>query len=232
MKVWERALDLLFPPKCPFCQKILDDPRAPLCPKCQGKLPWLEGRAGERRIDFADGCWSSLAYDDLVRSAVHHYKFHRVRALEGPLAVLMAQCLAGRLPQGADVICWAPLSRKRFRKRGFNQAELLAREIGRLLSIPAEPLLKKVKDTGPQSDLEEESARRANARGAYALLPGVSLTGRRVVLVDDVVTTGSTLSELCALLRQAGAAEVYCLTLARARGDGHQSGPPKKQENC
>ena len=54
----------------------------------------------------------------------------------------------------------------------------------------------------------------------------------RVLLVDDVVTTGSTLSELCALLRQAGAAEVYCLTLARARGDGHQSGPPKKQENC
>ena len=232
MKVWERVLDLLFPPKCPFCQKILDDPRAPLCPGCQGKLPWLEGRAGERRIDFADGCWSPLAYDGLVRSAVHHYKFHRVRALGDPLAVLMAQCLAGRLPQGADLICWAPLSKERFRQRGFNQAELLAREIGRMLSIPAEPLLKKVKDTGPQSDLEEESARRANARGAYALLPGVSLTGRRVVLVDDVVTTGSTLSELCALLRQAGAAEVYCLTLARARGDGHQSGPPKKQENC
>ena len=59
-----------------------------------------------------------------------------------------------------------------------------------------------------------------------------SICGKRVVLVDDVVTTGSTLRELCALLRQAGAAEVYCLTLARARGDGHQSGPPKKQENC
>ena len=232
MKVWERVLDLLFPPKCPFCQKILDDPRAPLCPGCQGKLPWLEGRAGERRIDFADGCWSPLAYDGLVRWAVHHYKFHRGRALGDPLAVLMAQCLAGRLPQGADLICWAPLSKERFRQRGFNQAELLAREIGRMLSIPAEPLLEKVKDTGPQSDLEEESARRANARGAYALLPGVSLTDRRVVLVDDVVTTGSTLSELCALLRQAGAAEVYCLTLARARGDGHQSESPKKQENC
>ena len=150
MKVWERVLDLLFPPKCPFCQKILDDPRAPLCPGCQGKLPWLEGRAGERRIDFADGCWSPLAYDGLVRSAVHHYKFHRVRALGDPLAVLMAQCLAGRLPQGADLICWAPLSKERFRQRGFNQAELLAREIGRMLSIPAEPLLEKVKDTGPQ----------------------------------------------------------------------------------
>ena len=81
------------------------------------------------------------------------------------------------------MICWAPLSRKRFRKRGFNQAELLAREIGRLLSIPAEPLLKKVKDTGPQSDLEEESARRANARGVYSLLPGIDLAGKRVV--DD-----------------------------------------------
>ena len=219
MSVRERALDLLFPPKCPYCQKLLDEPRAPVCPRCQGKLPWLEGRAGERSIDFADGCWSPLAYDDLVRSAVHHYKFHRVRALEGPLAVLMAQCLAGRLPQGADVLCWAPLSRKRFRKRGFNQAELMAREMGRLLSIPAGPALEKVRDTRPQSELEEESARRANARGAYALLPGADLTGKRVVLVDDVVTSGSTLSECAALLRRAGAEQVFCLTLAKARGD-------------
>lgn len=220
MRVWEKVLDLLFPPKCPYCQKILEDPRAAVCPDCQPKLPWLEGRAGERRIDFADGCFSPLAYRDAVPGAVHRYKFSRVRALGKPLAALMAQCLSGRLPQGADLITWAPLSRKRLRERGFDQAELLAREVGRLLSIPAAPALKKTRNTGPQSELEEESARRANARGAYALLPGTDLTGRRVVLVDDVVTSGATLSECAALLRQAGAEEVYCLTLARAREDG------------
>ena len=215
----ERALDLLFPPKCPYCQKLLDEPRAPVCPRCQASLPWLEGRAGERKIDLADGCYSPLAYGEMVREAIHRYKFHRVRALGRPFAALMARCLADRLPDGADLICWAPLSRERFRERGFNQAELMAREMGRLLSIPAGPALEKVRDTRPQSELEEESARRANARGAYALLPGADLTGKRVVLVDDVVTSGSTLSECAALLRRAGAEQVFCLTLAKARGD-------------
>lgn len=219
MRVWEKVLDLLFPPKCPYCQKIMEDPRAAVCPECQPRLPWLEGKAGERRIDFADGCFSPLAYRDAVPGAVHRYKFSRVRALGKPLAALMAQCLSGRLPEGADLITWAPLSGKRLRERGFDQAELLAREVGRLLSIPAAPALEKTRNTGPQSELEEESARRANARGAYALLPGTDLTGRRVVLVDDVVTSGSTLSECAALLRQGGAAQVYCLTLARARED-------------
>ena len=219
MSVREKVLDLLFPPKCPYCQKLLDEPRAPVCPRCQASLPWLEGRAGERKIDLADGCYSPLAYGEMVREAIHRYKFHRVRALGRPFAALMARCLADRLPDGADLICWAPLSRERFRERGFNQAELLAREVGRLLSIPAGPALEKVRDTRPQSELEEESARRANARGAYALLPGADLTGKRVVLVDDVVTSGSTLSECAALLRRAGAERVFCLTLAKARGD-------------
>lgn len=222
MRVREKVLDLLFPPKCPYCQQILEDPRAAVCSDCQPRLPWLEGKAGERRIDFADGCFSPLAYRDAVPGAVHRYKFSRVRALGKPLAALMAQCLSDRLPEGADLITWAPLSRKRLRERGFDQAELLAREVGRLLSIPAAPALEKTRNTSPQSELEEESARRANARGAYALLPGADLTGRRVVLVDDVVTSGSTLSECAALLRQGGAAQVYCLTLARAREDGEE----------
>ena len=202
MSVREKVLDLVFPPKCPFCQKILEDPRAPVCPVCQPGLPWLEGKAAERRVDFADRCFSPLAYRDAVPGAVHRYKFSRVRALGKPFALLMAQCLEERLPQGAGLICWAPLSRKRLRERGFDQAELLAREVGRLLSIPAGPVLEKVRNT---------------ARGAYALLSGADLTGRRVVLVDDVVTSGSTLSECAALLRQGGAEGVYCLTLAQAR---------------
>lgn len=219
MRVREKVLDLLFPPKCPFCQRILDEPRAPVCPDCRPRLPWLEGKAGERQIDFADGCFSPLAYRDAVPGAVRRCKFSRVRALGKPLAALLAQCLSDRLPQGADLITWAPLSGKRLRERGFDQAELLAREAGRLLSVPVRPVLEKTRNTGPQSELEEESARRANARGAYALLPETDLTGLRVVLVDDVVTSGATLSECAALLRQAGASQVYCLTLAQARRD-------------
>ena len=217
MSLAEGILDLLFPPKCPFCQKILEHPRAPLCPACQPELAWLEGAAGERRVDFTCGCFSPLGYRGRTAQAVKRYKFQRVRAYAEPLGELMAQCLQDRLPQGADLVTWAPLSQKRLRERGFDQAELMAREVGRLLSIPAGPALQKVRNTAPQSELEEESARRANARGAYDVLSGADLAGKRVVLVDDVVTSGSTLSECAALLRQGGAEEVYCLTLAQAR---------------
>ena len=219
MTVRERVLDLLFPPKCPFCQTILDIPQASFCPACRDKLPWLSGRAGERRVDFASGCFSPLAYREPVPGAVHRFKFSRVRALARPFGALMAQCLEERLSTGADLICWAPLSKQRRRERGFDQAELLAREVGRLASIPVEPVLSKQRNTVPQSELEEEGARRANARGAYALLPGTDMVGKRVVLVDDVVTSGSTLGECAALLCQAGAREIWCLTLAQARGD-------------
>ena len=143
MSVGEKMLDLLFPPKCPFCQKILDNPRAPLCRSCHPKLPWLEGKAGERKIDFTDGCFSPLAYRDLVPEAIQRYKFSRVKALGRPFAALMARCLDSQRLEGVDLICWAPLSKKRRRERGFDQAELLAREVGRLLSIPAAPSCKR-----------------------------------------------------------------------------------------
>ena len=219
MSAGTALLDLLFPPKCPFCHRVLERPRDPLCPVCQEILPWLEGKAGERAIEFADGCYSPLAYRDKVPEAVHRYKFHRVRALGRPFGALMSQCLGDRLSGPADLVCWAPLSRQRLRERGFDQAELMAREVGRRLSVPVGQVLEKARNTRPQSELEDESARQANARGAYVLLPGAALTGKRVVLVDDVVTSGSTLSECAALLRQAGAAEVWCLTLAQARRD-------------
>ncbi len=219
MSLREKALDLLFPPKCPFCQKILDDPGSSVCPVCRAGLPWLEGKAGERKIDFADGCFSPLAYQDPVPEAVHRYKFGRVRALGKPFGALLAQCLSERLETGADLICWAPLAKKRLRERGFDQAELMAREVGRLLSIPVRPALEKRRNTAPQSELKEAYARQANARGAYVLVGGIDLADKCVVLVDDVVTSGATLSECAALLRQGGAAQVFCLTLARARGD-------------
>ena len=217
MSLREKVLDLVFPPKCPFCRRVLEDPGAPVCPACVSELPWLEGGAEARSVEFSDGCFSPLAYRGAVPEAMHRYKFGRVRALGRPFAALMARCLDNCLERRPDLICWAPLSGKRRRERGFDQAELMAREIGRRLSVPVRPVLQKKRHTAPQSGMEDMSGRRANAQGAYALLPGADLTGKRVVLVDDVVTSGSTLSACAALLRQGGAEGVYCLTLAQAR---------------
>ena len=218
MRVGEALLDLLFPPKCPFCQRLLHDPRAPLCPNCQASLPWLTGRAGERRVDFTQGCWSPLAYQAQVREAVQRYKFAPAPAYGRPFGLLMAQCARDQGVE-AELVTWAPLSKKRRRKRGFDQGDLLARTVGDCLALPVLPLLEKSRHTVPQSSLPDGAARRANALGAYSLLPGRRIEGGRVLLVDDVVTSGATLSECARLLCQGGAKQVLCLTLAQA-GEG------------
>ncbi len=229
MSLGAALLDLLVPPKCPFCQRVLDDPRAPVCPGCQPRLPWLTGGAGEGKAGFLEGCFSPLRYQGQVRQAVHRYKFQRVRAYGRPFGALMAQCLRDNLPQGAGLVTWCPLSRERLRERGFDQARILAAEVGRQLSLPVLPTLRKIRHTRPQSELEDGQARRANALGAYALLPGAAVAGKQVVLVDDVVTSGATLSECACLLRLAGAQAVWGLTLARAgQGEREDKNNPKK----
>ena len=217
MKLLDDLLDLLFPPKCPFCQSILETPADPVCPACQKSLPWLVGRAGERKVDFTQGCCSPLAYRGAVREAIHRYKFSGVRAYARPFGLLMAQCVQDRPEMAADLVTWAPLSRKRRRERGYDQGELLARAMAKRLGLPAVPTLVKARHTQPQSGLDSAEARRANALGAYTLLPGVDVAGKRVLLADDVVTSGATLSECARTLLEAGAAEVWCVTLAQAR---------------
>ena len=217
MNLWEAFLDLLFPPKCPFCQKLLDDSRAPLCPDCQKKLPWLSGAEALRAVEGTVGCLSPLAYRDGVPEAVRRYKFPGNPSYGKPFGLLMAQCALDALGGAADLVTWVPLSRKRKKKRGFDQAELLARTAARELGLPARPLLEKVRDNGPQSHLEDEADRRANVKDVYRLRPGEDLSGQRILLVDDVVTTGSTLGECARTLRAGGAGEVWGLTLAQAR---------------
>ena len=213
-----KLLDLLFPPKCPFCGKILKESETPICGACQKELPWLTGKLAEKKVDFTKKCLSPLAYRQSVRKAVQRYKFSYVRACAVPFGLLMAQCVQDQGLTELDGVTWAPLSRKRLRSRGFDQAELLAREVGKRLDLPVLSTLEKRRHTPPQSGLTQEAARRANALGAYSLKSGVPLAGKRLLLVDDVVTSGSTLGECARLLSQEGA-EVFGLTLAQARPD-------------
>lgn len=216
MSLLTPVLNLLYPPKCPFCRRVLDDPHAPLCSSCQPTLPWLEHKDAFRIVDHADGCWSALEYRDAVRDCVHRFKFHPVPAYARPLGLLMAQCARDHGEIEPDLITWVPLSRKSLRKRGFDQARRLADTVGRQLSLPVHATLQKVRHTQRQSRLDTPARRRANVLGAYALHPDADVRGRRVLLVDDVVTSGATLSACAKELRTAGAAKIWCLTLAQA----------------
>lgn len=208
-------LDLLYPRKCPFCQKLVEGD-ALLCPKCQRTLPWLTENAAECKPEFVTLCVSPLRYKDAVVQSIHRYKFSGRRNYAPAYGLLMAQCVRDHFTQPFDAVCWAPLSRKRLKQRGYDQAQLLARAVGEQLDCPARALLVKQRDIPAQSGIEETAARRANVLGAYGLQPDVDITGQRLLLVDDVVTSGSTLSECARVLLSAGAAEVCAVTLAQA----------------
>ncbi len=214
MSIADALLDLLFPPKCPFCGRLLED-KALLCPDCQRDLPWLVGPAGEKAVELTAGCVSTLRYQGPVREAVHAYKFGGKAARSRSLGVLVAQCVRDH-GLTADLVSWPPLSKKRRRVRGYDQAERLARVAGEELGLPVAATLRK-EEIPAQSGLQEEAQRRANVLGAYSALAPEAFQGRQVLLVDDVVTTGATLSECAKTLLLAGAGSVVCATLARAR---------------
>jgi len=212
-------LDLIFPPKCPFCGRLLEEGQMLLCPDCQRELPWTQGKSGERKGEFFTLCTAPLWYRDTVRKSHHRYKFSGVRAYARPYATLMSQCVDDHLTGQFDLVTWTPLSRWRLYRRGYDQARLLAEGMARVRSIPCQPLLKKIRHTKPQSLLKTESERRANVLGAYKVCADMQVAGKRILLVDDVMTTGATLSECARVLLTAGAAEVACVTLAMAGED-------------
>ena len=217
MPAFDLVWDLRFPAKCPFCGQWLKKGDL-LCPDCQGELPWLSGKAAWTAVELTRGCVSPLRYQGKVRDGIHDYKFHGKEARGKTLGVLIAQCVRDQgLDLETDLVTWAPLSKKRRRERGYDQARLLAESVGEELCLPVAETLTKVRDIPAQSGLEEEAARRANVLGAYEAYRPEGFAGKRLLLIDDVVTTGATLTECAKVLKLAGAAEVVCGTIAKAR---------------
>jgi ComF family protein len=159
-----------------------------------------------------DAVYSYGSYEGTLRQLVHLFKYGGVRPLARPFGRFLAQAL----PRGAsfDVIVPMPLHWFKQWQRGFNQADLLAREIGHKWGVPVRPVIRRRRATSPQAGLTN-AKRRANVRGAFRVARGKPLQGMRVLLVDDVVTTGATASACARVLKRAGAAHVALLALAR-----------------
>lgn len=211
------VLDLLFPPKCVFCGKVLDTGEDGLCARCQQELPWLTDGEAELTGEFFSLCAAPLRYQDKVRDSVRRYKFKGRRGYHKLYGRLVAQCVHDHLAGRYDLITWVPLSPQRKKERGYDQAFLLASAAALELGEVAVETLRKERNTDPQSGLTEDAQRRANVLGAYTPVDPELVAGKRVLLIDDVVTTGSTLSECARTLRTMGASDVVCAALARAR---------------
>lgn len=216
MKFFDRVLDWFFPSKCVFCRRVLDN--TDICGECAAKLPYTKGDAISQKLPHIKNCISPLYYDGVVREAILRYKFWGLQVYAHRFGLIMADCIENNLDCGdIDVISWVPLSRKRLRKRGYNQAQLLAEVISDKLNIPCTATLKKIVDNPAQSGTKSSGERQKNVKGVYALGSNTDLTEKAVLLIDDVVTTGATLSECAKTLKDAGALYIYCATIARGR---------------
>ncbi len=235
------AIDLLFPPLCPLCGVRLGEGRRdPLCGACWEGLERLlppycrtcgrpfpkferggppEGSPCEpcrrRRPRFAYARAATL-YGERVREALHALKFGGKTALAHPLGDLLAEAGGGMVPvKDVDCLVPVPLHPSREAERGFNQSLLLARRVSGHWGVPIEAkVLRRQRSTRPQFDLDADE-RRANVRGAFGLRRAAAVGKRHVLLIDDVLTTGATVSECARVLLEAGAAEVGVLTLSR-----------------
>lgn len=211
-RTWfERGMDLLFPPRCPFCGRLLL--HTGVCPKCLAALPWTENAV--RHLPGGPDCAAPLWYEGLAREGLLRLKFRDSPAGAQPLGELAARCAAACFPGAFDTVTWVPVSRRRRWQRGYDQSRLLARSVGRCLGLPVMGLLEKTVDNPAQSGIADAAARRANVLGVYRARSGA--LGRRVLLVDDICTTGATLCECARELRLAGAQSVTCVAAALSR---------------
>jgi len=230
-------LGMLFPDECRICAGPLRRiSRIPVCDGCLQppeplsadyfcvccRTPFLnaapldaQGRCAlcRRGMLGFDAAYSWGAYDGRLRELIHLFKYAGVR----PLGKVLGEWIALAMPRQErfDRIVPVPLHWRRRWRRGFNQSELLARSVARRYGLRVSNVLRRVRATATQAGLSH-SARRANVDAAFRVRQGASLEGQRVLLVDDVMTTGATASACARALKQAGARYVAVLTLARA----------------
>lgn len=221
MRFFHWVTALLFPPKCVLCGRILEKDETDLCRGCRVDNP--ECGRYRRKFTFLDGWAAVWYYEGLVRESILRYKFRGVRTYARCYGRMLAMKLTQEYPEGFDVLTWIPISPQRLRERGFDQVELLAEALGEELDMQPRKLLKKIRNNPPQSGISGEAERRANVLGAYRVTDPEMVRGKRILILDDVITTGATVSEAARMLLTAGAKQVYCGAVAVARRDGKNS---------
>lgn len=212
-------LDALFPKRCagcgagpwPFCESCREaivPLSPPWCSRCGAPAPGPVDRCRHCPPEPIAIARAPFLLEGPARRAVHRLKYGGWRPVAEALGAAMVEVVASP----ADALAWVPLSRRRRAARGFDQARALAIAVGRRLDLPTLPLVRRVSDVGPQAE-RSGAERRLAMRGAFAA------TGRapaRVLLIDDVLTTGATAAACAEALANAGAWEISVLTAARA----------------
>lgn len=229
-------LDIFLPPICHICHSFIPDSgKLHICPECFAGLSHISSSlcplcgipfigAGDNHIcgdclrnrpNF-DSAHATFLYKGEIRNLIHSFKYNQKTHLRYPLALMILDDISKlMLDQQPDLIVPVPLHRSRLRQRGFNQAVLLGQILSQKLAVPIlYDSLIRIRRTEPQIELSGNE-RRVNVRGAFAVKRGDLVAGKRIMLLDDVMTTGSTMNECANELKKAGALTVWAVTVAR-----------------
>lgn len=205
-------LDLLFPPKCVICHKVLKTGINGLCPACEKRL------AGQESVlmgTFFSRCVAALRYEGHVQESIHRFKFKDQSGYATAYGRILAKTIRKELTGKYDLITWIPVSLKRLKDRGYDQSMLLAYATALELGDVAVETLKKYRDNPRQSGLTDAADRKENVKDVYQASDPELISGKRILLIDDVITTGSTMEEAAKTLLRAGAQTVVGAALAR-----------------
>ena len=215
MRLFHWILNLFYPPKCILCRTVLEHPELDLCRQCRQTAP--EYQQSKRKLQFLDSFAAVWYYEKSVRTSLLRYKFHGARNYASGYGRLLAMRILREYPEGFDVLTWVPVSRLRRFTRGYDQVELLAKAVGNELNMVPVPLLKKIRNNRRQSGIRDLSRRRANVLGVYRVMDPDKVSGKRILMLDDILTTGATAGEAARVLLTHGAKEVHCAAVAASR---------------
>jgi ComF family protein len=220
-------LDLLFPPRCVSCKRAgewfcadcqtsIEPIAAPLCERCGRPLASTTCSICAHHLPETDQVRAVAFFENHLRQAIHAFKYEQRVELAAPFGVLLRDRFV-TLPWRADVLIGVPLHAEREKARGYNQAHLLATALGDMIRLPVwKHALTRIRHTRPQVELTA-AERRVNVQDAFQADPSVA--GKRIVLIDDVCTTGVTMDACSTALKKQGAQSVWGLALARPRLD-------------
>lgn len=213
MSIGRKILSFFYPERCPYCNKLIEAEDI-ACKECMQKL--IEKQRPITRGAMGCRCVSSFVYDGHVRRMLLRIKYHEriqhIRQVAHIMAKDIRWCYGDN---NFDLITAVPMHPKDKRERGYNQCDMLAKELSKLLDIPYAVTLEKVKKTRKQHHLTY-SERKNNLRGAFKAIDKDSIKGKRILLIDDIVTSGYTLGNCAKALTKAKCSVICCATVADA----------------
>ena len=215
MKLYHFLMNLLFPPKCVLCGQLLKKEELDLCKSCRIEAPMYPNC--KKTLQFLDSFAAVWYYEKNIRRSLLRFKFYGKRSYAKSYGRLLAMELLNEHPDGFDILTWVPISPLRKLRRGYDQVELIAKAVGTELGVEPVPLLNKIRSNPPQARITGEAKRRAHVLGVYALREDAAVHGKKIVLLDDILTTGATMGEAARVLLTAGAKEIHGAAVAAVR---------------